>query len=110
MSSAAIAIARGRPSRNASSTSRPPPNCGRTKRTATACRPMTSSISEIEDVIGRQAVAVLLVRPQFGGGRLVDDALRDGRPLAIAIAAELIDGYLIDVLQDGKAAGHVPVK
>src|ERR1035437_8842915 len=62
------------------------------------------------DFIGRQRVAVFLVRPQFRGGRLLQRSLRDHRASRIHIFAEPIHQCFWHVGNDRQATNHVAVE
>src|SRR5207248_4678404 len=64
----------------------------------------------VELFVRREAVGVLLSRLQLGRRRLGDHALRDHLAERVAVAAELVNGGLGDVLEHGETARSVAVQ
>ena len=66
----------------------------------------------VERVVVGQRVLVLLVRPQLGAGRALDDRARDRMRLVapVAVVDEPVDERLRHVLDDREAAGRVAVE
>jgi len=60
----------------------------------------------VENLVGRQRVSVLLVRAQFGGGRLFKNRARNHLAFAVKPAANGIDAGLDQVANYGQRANH----
>ncbi len=63
----------------------------------------------VEHLVRRKCVLVLLVRPQFRAGRLVDRVARDDLAVPVDVAGQLIDHHFGHIGNEGHAAGHVAV-
>src|SRR5680860_1455446 len=64
----------------------------------------------VKKIVGGKGIRILLIMPEFSGGGLCYNALWDDLNRPVDVASHLVNFTFIEITDNRKPAGHVPVK